>query len=131
MGFSLCSRLESIMIPIKLPARILISGATACGKTFLLSQMLLNREKIFDGEVSKVIFCAMYETSVPKILRNQPWLTFHQGCPTQSLLDSFDETQTTQTIVVVDDLLENCFQDLTVLKLFTQVGLNKTRFAII
>lgn len=107
------------IMKIQLPTNMLISGSTNCRKIFLLAQLLLNREKNFEGKIKNVIFCAAYETSVPQVSRAQPWLIFNKGCPSQSLLESFNENS--HTIVVLDDLLEQRFQDKFVSQLFSQV----------
>lgn len=109
------------MILIRLPFRLIVCGSSNCGKSYFVSQLLTHRDKIFQGKIGKILYCCMYETSIPENLKQDKIVEFHRGLPTQQLLDNADMTDESYTVVVVDDLLESAFKSSDLSTIFSQV----------
>lgn len=107
-----------------LPIRVLCCGASSCGKSTFITNLIVNRRHIFDEQIEKVLYCASYITSLPEALKNEKIVEFHQGTPTEQVFESYENTdgRLGHTLIVCDDLLESVFQSDTVSKLFSQVS---------
>lgn len=105
------------------PIRLLCVGASGCGKSTFITNLVLNRAEIFDAPIDKVLYCAAYETSLPDALKRDKIVEFHQGTPTEEVFEAIESTdgKLGHTLIICDDLLETVFQSDTVSKLFSQV----------
>lgn len=105
------------MFQIDVPCRILIAGASNCGKTWLLTKIVLEREKILNGKIERVLCFSKYETSLPEALRNCPIVEWRAGLPTEKDLSN---TDLIPTLITIDDSMESCMGSKVVSEIFSQ-----------
>ena len=105
------------MITIPLPCRMLIAGSSGCGKSTFVADLMKHREKVFDKKIEKIIYCAKFKTSIPSSLKDDSIMTFHEGCPTEEMLENVGGKI---VFFIIDDLLESCFSSTIISQLFTQ-----------
>lgn len=110
------------MIQLSFPFRILIVGASNTGKSTLLADIVLNRDKIINKKIDKIWYCAKYQTSIPAALKTDPLVKFHQGVPSDEICEN---SEGKNVLIILDDLLETAFQSDTVSSIFTQ-GRNRS-----
>lgn len=105
------------MIKFPLNLRMLITGSSGSGKSFFVANLLSMRDRMINDRIDRIIYCAKFHTSIPEKLRNDEILEFHQGCPTEEMLENVNQEK---IIYVLDDLLESAFKSKTVSEMFTQ-----------
>lgn len=117
------------LFQLEWPFRLILSGASSCGKSTLLGQIILNRKDIIDQHVDKIIYCAKYQTSIPQSIRDDVTipLVFHEGVPTEELIRNENNEN---VLICLDDLLECAFKSGVVSSLFTQ-GRNRSLSVIL
>jgi len=100
---------------------MIIAGSSGSGKSVLLSEILLNRNELIDRKIDKIVYCAKYETSIPVSLRSDKSIIYHEGLPTDEMI----QNEANENILLcLDDLLESAFSSDIVSRIFTQ-GRNK------
>ena len=103
------------MFKLKTPLRLMICGASDCGKSQLLARMILE-PTVFDQPFEKIFYCARDLNSFPKQLRGKDGITFHQGLPTEEIVENRDRHR---ILIVLDDLLKSAFSSDVVGELFS------------
>lgn len=106
-----------MLITFKVPFRILVVGCSGSGKSTLVAELIRRRDEFFDTPFQKIFYCAKYSTSVPEIIKDDPILKFHEGIPSDEIIENSDQTH---ILLVLDDLLESAFSSDTVSSIFTQ-----------
>lgn len=109
------------------PFHLIIAGSSGVGKTTLLGDIISKRNKSIDAKIDKIIYCAKYETSIPKSIRNESILSFHEGVPTEEMIRN-DANE--NVLFCLDDLLEVAFSSEIVSNMFTQ-GRNRNTSVIL
>lgn len=104
------------MFKFKIPIRLIIAGSSGSGKSSLLSEILSERDKYFDKEIHKIIYCAKYRTSIPHKLQNDKSIIFHEGVPTNEMIENEGGDH---ILFCLDDLLESAFASDIVSQMFT------------
>ena len=97
------------------PFTCLIVGPTNAGKSVLLEKILINREKIIDKEINKIIVC--YRSWQPtydviKLLNTST--KFIEGLPQISEFDSSENN-----MLILDDLMNECSESQDISKFFS------------
>lgn len=105
------------MIKFPLGMRMLVTGSSGSGKSFFVANLLSMRDRMIDVEIDRIVYCAKFPTSIPENLRNDLILEFHQGCPSEEMLENEKQEK---IVYVLDDLLESAFKSKTVSEMFTQ-----------
>jgi hypothetical protein len=102
---------------IEFPPRIVVSGPTNCGKTFLITQML-TKDNVFDKPIEKIYYCAKHRNSIPDVLRRNRKVEFIRSLPNEDD-DILENRRNLNTIFVIEDWLESAFDNSAVSSLFT------------
>lgn len=64
------------------PARILIIGPNQSGKTHLINQLLIEKDRYFGGEpIKQIIYCYQSKHSIAEEIRKIPNINLYQGVP--------------------------------------------------
>lgn len=79
------------------PATILIAGPSGCGKTSFVKQMLMDKQRLFNVRLDKIIWCYSLSGSAPEIPQVD---VFMQGMP-----ESFENHDKENILYVLDDML--------------------------
>jgi Tfp pilus assembly pilus retraction ATPase PilT len=104
------------MIQLKFPVRLIIAGSSGIGKSTLLGDMISLRNDLFDRKIDKIIYCTKYESSIPKILRNDKSIFFQSGIPSEEqILNEKNEN----ILFCFDDIADEAFSSGLVGNLFT------------
>ncbi len=100
---------------------ISVSGCTGSGKTWLVYRLLKNLNKMFDGPPpARILFCyGIYQDLFEEMDREIDSLTFHQGLPTESDIDSLTEG-VTHSMVILDDMMDQIVKNDEIELLFTR-----------
>ena len=115
-------------VKFEYPFRMIISGSSQSGKTSFAKQLLQNTE-LFDGELKNILYC------YPEYLSETPveWheelllpVTYQTGLPTLNELCSLE----TDTVIVLDDLYEECITAKQIDHLFRVLS-GKKRLSVI
>lgn len=94
------------------PARILLIGPSQSGKTHLINQVIIQKDKYFGGEpIKQIIYCYQSKHSIASEIKNIPNIKFFQGYP------SIDEIENNSLIFLDDLQISDLNSD--IVKLFT------------
>lgn len=90
----------------------IISGPTQSGKSTLVRKILQNVDTMFEPKIDQILWCydqyqPLYDTISSKV-------TFHEGIPDMSNFKSSGHT-----LLILDDLMEECASNSTISKLFS------------
>jgi hypothetical protein len=95
---------------------ILISGASQSGKTHLVSEMLLQRDRLFTKRFTRIVWCyGEFQPSYVRLQAQIPEISWHEGVP-KDLYQTFNPSDT--NLLVVDDCMGS--EDDVIAKLFTK-----------
>ncbi|CAF4043646.1 unnamed protein product [Rotaria magnacalcarata] len=103
----------------------MLIGNSGAGKTYLMLQMIRNREKLFDKPINKIVYC--YSVFQP-IFNDFPEVTFHEGLikNVEEIFPASDGDM--HHILVLDDQIMQMKRDVTQVKRFlTQLAPGKTQ----
>lgn len=115
------------MFKLKFPFRMILAGSSGSGKSCLLADIIINRHVLIDKKIDRIIYCAKYATSMPKVLRNNNLIQFHEGLPDEEMVKNEDKKN---VLICLDDLLETAFSSDLVSNLFTQ-GRNRNTSVVL
>ena len=99
----------------KHPFNCVLSGPTSCGKTYLLHQILKYKDVMIKDSPRQIILC--YKTWQPRydlIKADVQNIRFHQGVLESSQIDSLFNT-----ILIFDDLNNECINSEPIMNLYT------------
>ena len=86
---------------------IAVSGATMSGKSFWTFRLLREKHVMFTSPPMKVLYCyGMYQPLFETMEKEFPFITFHQGLPTEEQLCQFSSPSTCN-LVILDDLMDS------------------------
>lgn len=101
------------------PCSLIISGPSNCGKTHFVSQLIENAGVIFSVEIQKIVYLySCWQPAFDQLLKMRD-ITFIQGIP-KSLADDEIMPIHTNTLLIIDDLMEGASKNLEVQNVFTQ-----------
>lgn len=105
----------------KTPCSVLIAGPSNCGKTVFVSKLLHDATHYFRGLKPNVHYCygAMQDKFQEMAKTSKPKIHFHEGVPTVEDLDEWFRP-TGGGLLVMDDLMDECGNDKTVMDIFTK-----------
>lgn len=99
----------------KHPFTCLIAGPTQSGKTTLLKKILEFNKSLIDIPPNRIVYCyARWQEAYDKLKILLPSIEFKQGIFD---IDEFDHSS--HNLVILDDLMDECEKDKTILNLFT------------
>jgi hypothetical protein len=100
----------------KHPFTGLVCGPTQSGKTYLMYQILLNNKIIINPQIERIIVCyGLWQPTYELFKTITPSIEFNEGI---IQLDDFDTSK--NTLIILDDLMEKCFEDINIQNLFTK-----------
>ena len=106
----------SMDVRFKAPANFYICGQSQCGKSFLVRSILNHLDELFNPVPSKIVYCyGAYQSAFDDLMQNIPDITFVEGFP-ENLCDMIS----TNSLVIVDDLMSQCSQNQIMSDLFTK-----------
>ena len=108
MFASLRSHNNMAHIPFKHDSTYYLAGMSGSGKTRFLHKML-SQPTFFEEPIDGILWCyTTYQTLYTLIERDLPNVTFHEGLPTEDLLDSFTSKYKHAGVVLDDLQLQIC-----------------------
>lgn len=105
------------------PTQIIVSGPTKAGKTTLVTQILANRDAMFNPPLGEIYWFYSMEMSVQKPQEQLPGVHFVQGEPSIEKLEAMDPS--VPKLIVLDDLMHMVETKLgfeSLKKLFTAIS---------
>lgn len=97
------------------PFTCIISGPTMCGKTFLLKEILKNKNVLIKPVPQRIILCyKAWQPTYEDFKNNIPHIEFNEG-----IIDMDSLNQSVNNLVIFDDLMSECIKSESVLNLFT------------
>ena len=99
----------------KHPFTCMLAGPTMSGKTTILTKILANRSTLIDKNINRIIYCyARWQGSYDKMKLENPIIEFVEGLPEIDLIDGEQNN-----LMILDDLMDQCEKDKSILNLFT------------
>ena len=95
----------------KAPFTCMIAGPTQSGKTSLLTKILSNTATLINPPPTRIMYCFSRPQEAFKSLVG---IEFNEGLPN---LDEFDPKE--NNLIILDDLMDQCEKDKSILNLFT------------
>jgi len=93
----------------------MLAGPTMSGKTTILTKILSNTQVLIDKKIDRVIYCyARWQNSYDKMKLDNPSMEFVEGLPEIDLIDANQNN-----LMVLDDLMDQCEKEKSILNLFT------------
>ena len=106
------------------------TGATCSGKSFWLYQLLRNKDDMFENPPEKVLYCyGMYQPLYEQMEKELPFITFQQGLPSISDLETLANEKTCN-LVCLDDLMESVMTSSEMENLFVK-GMHHRHLSVI
>lgn len=97
------------------PFRCYIAGPSCCGKTELVQKILLNLNNLVDQPIDRIVFCySEWQEKYETIKYMDRPIEFVQGLVK---LEDFDNS--INNLLILDDLMIECKENLDILNLFT------------
>ena len=102
-------------------SNIIISGATGCGKTHWLYEMLKQKEHVFEGRApDRILYCyGIYQHLFDEMKKKIKNITFQPGIPSDTDIKKLAR-KAKHGLIVLDDLMTEVSNDPGAEKLFTQ-----------
>jgi hypothetical protein len=108
------------MYPFPECTSIVVSGATMSGKSFWTFRLLREKDVMFTAPPEKVLYCyGIYQPLFDIMDRELPFVTFHQGLPTEEQLSQL-ASPSTCNLVILDDLMDSVMTSLEMEHLFVK-----------
>ena len=101
----------------KTPCSIIVAGPSQCGKTTFTRQLLRSASRAFDRPVRRIVYCYGEPQRCFKDMQREG-IHFHKGIP-KNIQNLFPK-HLRPGILVLDDLMRDCWEDQHVLDLFTR-----------
>ena len=97
------------------PFTRLMAGPTMSGKATILNKILDNHQLLIDSKIERIIYCyARWQDTYNKMQLSNSTIEFIQGLPDMELIDGNQNN-----LMILDDLMDQCENDKTILNLFT------------
>jgi len=94
------------MYPLPECTSIAVSGTTMSGKSFWTFRLLREKEAMFSSPPEKVLYCyGIYQPLFEKIEQELPFVTFHEGLPSEDTLKEHSSSNSCN-LVILDDLMD-------------------------
>lgn len=108
------------MYPFPECTSIVVSGATCSGKTSWVFRLLQNKENMFAKPPQKVLYAyGIYQPLYEQMERELPFITFHQGLPSEEDLTELSN-DTVCNLIILDDLMDSVTSSEEMEKLFVK-----------
>jgi hypothetical protein len=97
------------------PATVMIGGPSKSGKTYLTLKMLKANQIIFNKPPTKIVYCyTRFQDKYKELDDVLPKIEFVQGLPEMEIF-----VPNENNLVILDDLMSECGEDLRIKNLFT------------
>lgn len=111
------------LIPFK-PGCISIVGPSRSGKSFLIHSILKERNNMFTPgiKINKILYCySVYQKEFENLSNHiGDDIIFHQNIPSKEYIEEFVNQNKDFNMIILDDLQNECLDNVDVLKLFTE-----------
>jgi len=98
-----------------------VVGCTNTGKSFWVYTLLKSKASLFREPPKHTLYCySIYQDLFDRMEREFENFTLHQGLPSQSTLDDFCSQDSSQKIILFDDLMISLLASKEMAKLFTE-----------
>jgi Tfp pilus assembly pilus retraction ATPase PilT len=104
------------MIKLRFPFRLILTGSSGSGKSTLLGEIISLRNVLFDKKIDKIVYCVKFESSIPKILRDDKSILFQSGLPSE---EQIANEANEKVLYCFDDLAELALSSELISNLFT------------
>ena len=107
--------------PFISPATIQISAPSGSGKTIFTRKIIQHKHIMFPRESpDEVMYCyGAYQPLFDDMEREFPFITFHQGLPSEDMMNDFGSSRK-HKLIVLDDLMQQAAKSQDTELLFTQ-----------
>jgi len=99
------------------PFGALVCGPTMSGKTYFVKKLIINRQKLIDQHIARVVYC--YGEWQEGFEELKDHVEFHQGLDKVFGSDTFSDASV-PTLLILDDLAQELASHPRASKLFTQ-----------
>lgn len=108
-----------MLIKFKHPFSLLLAGPSSCGKSTFVCNLLSDVSQNIDAPIKHVHWCYAEENARPNIKcqENEFKITYHVGIP-----ESFLNVNNDPILVILDDLMTETGNDVSVSELFTRAS---------
>lgn len=97
------------------PFTCMIAGPTQSGKTRLVYEILKFNNSLILPQITKILYCySTWQDFFNNFVVINPKVEFHNGLPDLNELDSQQNN-----LIILDDLMNECQSDISILNLFT------------
>ena len=115
--------ISSEEIQFKHPFCMTIAGPTQSGKSYFVYNLLRNRQDLIIPASKKIIYCySVWQPLYSKMLVDITGISFNKGIP--------DISTEKDVIVILDDLMNECLEDKSILSMFT-IGSHHKNISVI
>jgi hypothetical protein len=107
------------------PFNCVIAAPTMGGKTFLIKEILKFKDIMISPSPTKIVYCyKAWQPTYDEIRSNNTSILFHKG-----IYDMNKFKPSENNLIVLDDLMQECINDLEIVSLFT-VGTHHTSTSV-
>lgn len=104
---------------LSIPFRMVLSGSSGCGKSFLIHKLMINDNGLYPHQFDNIVYCYGVKTEAMKSLEKhfKEILNFHEGIP-GDLIGICSKGE--HNLCVLDDLDEESFSSKDIAMAFTR-----------
>jgi len=108
-----------ILLPLKSPFSISISGTTGSGKTTWIYKLLRHKEDVIDPPPSQILYCyGIWQDLYSEMEKTLSYVTFKDGLPSMESVKKMPAN----SLIVLDDLAHLIYDNKEMELLFSQVS---------
>lgn len=104
-----------MLLKLKHPSSLLISGPSGSGKSTFVCKLLSNLHDNYDTKITQVHWCYTEENAKPSFNSDRVKIIYHIGIP-----ESFSNINNDPILIILDDLMNESGNDARVSELFTR-----------
>ena len=112
--------MKEALLKFNSPCSLVIAAPSNSGKTYLTKQILENANGMFKESVTNILYCygSVWQPIFDQLQSGIKNITFHEGIPDEQTIMNLTQ-HGKHVICVLDDLMEQASDSLSVQKLFT------------